>query len=506
MKKILYMPLDERPCNYNFPILLSEGTEYTMVVPPVEMLGDKKTPANCEGLWKWFDENAKGAYGAIVSIDMLVYGGIIPSRLHYLKADECREKLKGLKRIKASNPDMKIFAFNLIMRCPSYSSSDEEPDYYEDYGKEIFRKAYIEHKTSLGIVDDEEKKELDEISKKLPDEILNDYIDRRKINMEVNKESINYVKDGTIDFMVVPQDDSAPYGLTAIDQQSVRNYIIKNDLSLKVYMYPGADEVGCTLLARMINEDKSLKPMVYVRYSSVVGPNVIPLFEDRILAESVKYHVLCAGGLITTSLSEADVVLMINSPGEIMMEADEQNIMNISYNVQRNLPEFVEYIDYVVNNCNKTCIIADVAYTNGADLELISLLRQKNLLFKAAAYAGWNTSSNTLGTCILQGMIYNIYGKSIHHNNFLALRYVEDAGYCGYVRQFVCNEKLDELGLNYFKADGRRGKVSEIVKEELEKFIQSRLKNDEYEIIIDDCYMPWRRMFEVGLKVRVNKI
>jgi hypothetical protein len=503
MKKILYVSLDERPCNYNFPTMIADSTDIEMIYPPIELLGVKKKPANTNKLWDWVFENVDKADGAILSIDMLLYGGIVPSRLHSLSIEECEQRLENITKLKSIKPDLKIFAFNLIMRCPSYSSSEEEPDYYEDYGRLIFRTGYINHKKDLGIAEDEEIKELKDINKKLPKHILNDYVGRRKINREVNRRVIDYVKKGFIDFLVIPQDDSSPYGYTAIDQQYVRESISKNGLNFKIYMYPGADEVGCTLLARMINEDKNICPKVYVRYSSTKGPFLIPLYEDRILNESVKYQVTCAGGQICSSLSEADIVLAINCPGGQMMEAMEEDKRDRGYNVDRNIVEFVNYIDYVVNEVKKPCIVGDVAFTNGGDLELVGLMRQKKLLFKVAAYAGWNTSSNTLGTCIAQGMLYSIYGSNQSHKDFLALRYVEDVGHCSFERQLVANEILPGMGFSDFNIDGQRGKVSKIVMEELIKFTEENLNYDNYHINITDCYMPWSRMFEVGLKVNL---
>lgn len=504
MKKIIYVPLDERPCNYHFPVMLGSVTDYEIIAPPAELMGDKKVPANVEGLWNWLFEASKDAFGAILSLDTLVYGGIMASRLHSYSKEECRKRLEGLRKLKENNKELKIFAFNLIMRCPRYSSSDEEPDYYENWGKEIFTQGYIKHKVDLGISTDDEVEELKDIETRLPKEYLKDYTNRREINREVNKKAIDYVKENTIDFMIVPQDDSAPYGLTAIDQQNLREYINNSDVNLKVYMYPGADEVGCTLLARLINEDKGLKPLVYTRFSSLQGPFIIPLYEDRLLYESLKYQIIAAGGLMVDSLKEADMVLLVNTPGETMMEAVSQKHRNVGYNVFRNIVEIAEYADYVINTVKKPCIIADVAFANGSDLELIKLLRQKKLLFKLAGYAGWNTSSNTLGTCITQGMLFSIYGDSKENRDFLALRYVEDAGYCAYTRKKVCDEYLPSMGLDYFNADGSRGKVAEIVRNELNGFIDRNLNYDNYKIEILDTYMPWRRMFEVGLNVMVR--
>ena len=45
MKKIVYLPLDERPCNYAFAGFLSEeNPSFTLVRPATEILGKKKFP------------------------------------------------------------------------------------------------------------------------------------------------------------------------------------------------------------------------------------------------------------------------------------------------------------------------------------------------------------------------------------------------------------------------------------------------------------------------------
>ncbi|MGG4035678.1 DUF4127 family protein [Paenibacillus cisolokensis] len=503
MKKIVYIPLDERPCNYEFPAALAQGTDIDVVRPEPDLMGKKKTPGDVERLWAWLLEQAKDADGAILSLDTLVYGGILPSRLHTFTVEQCGQRLRNLRKLKEANPALKVFAFNLIMRCPRYSSSDEEPDYYEDWGREIFLKGYIGHRLRLGLATEEEQAELRSIEASLPPEYWQDYTERRAVNREVNKLAVQLVQEGTVDFLVIPQDDSAPYGLTAMDQQLVRDRIAELDAELRVYMYPGADEVGCTLLARMINDMRGRKPLVYVHYAGTRSPFVTPLYEDRDLHESVKYHILAAGGLVASSLADADLVLCVNAPGETMMEAVAQHDANPGYHVGRNIVELVETADYAIRHLRKPCIVADVAFANGADLGLLKLLRARKLLFRLAGYAGWNTSSNSLGTCIAQGMIFAIYGDTAAHRDFLSLRFVEDAGYCAHVRHYVTNEVLPGLGFDYFKVDGQRGQVSGIVKEELYKFVQSRIDDDNYRIVIDDCYMPWGRMFEVGLKTRV---
>lgn len=38
-KKLIVVPLDERPCNYEFPYLLAKETEYAVERPPVKLWG-----------------------------------------------------------------------------------------------------------------------------------------------------------------------------------------------------------------------------------------------------------------------------------------------------------------------------------------------------------------------------------------------------------------------------------------------------------------------------------
>ncbi|GAB6990912.1 DUF4127 family protein [Paenibacillus pini] len=500
--KIVFVPLDERPCNYEFPYLLAQGTEHQLVRPPMEMMGFKKLPGHTESLWSWTEEQSADADGAILSIDTLLYGGIIPSRLHALKPEEIAMRIQRLRGLKEHNPKLKVFAFQLIMRCPQYSIADEEPDYYADWGREIFRQGFISHRKELAIATSDELKELEHVESQLPVEIMADYMNRRAVNIEAIRMVLDMISDGIIDFMIIPQDDSAPYGHTAKDQQKVRALISNLNLELKTYMYPGADEVGCTLLARMVNENSGKVPMVYPRLAAVQGGFVIPLFEDRFFYESLKYQIIAAGGLIASSAEEADMILLINTPGETMMEAVSQQHSLYSYDIYRNIIELVEYGNYMLRHYRKPVAIADVGYANGGDLKLVKMLRQKEMLFELAGYAGWNTSSNTLGTVICQSMLYLYYGRTQAHLDFLSLRYAEDVCYCAVVRETLNSGEVASMGLNKFQLDGQRGQVSHLVWRRLEETLDCIINTKQGRVEITDCYMPWNRTFEVGLSTR----
>ena len=149
--------LDERPCNYDYPGMMPK-TEYELVLPPKDIMGRKKQPGNTDEIARWLMENAENADAMVVSLDTLVYGGILPSRLHLCEKEELVSRADILKKLKEINPSMKLYVFGLIMRCPSYSSDDEEPDYYENFGAEIHLYGKYTHMEKLDKLTEEDKK------------------------------------------------------------------------------------------------------------------------------------------------------------------------------------------------------------------------------------------------------------------------------------------------------------------------------------------------------------
>ena len=497
MKKLVYLPLDERPCNARFVPLLYGNGEVQVVTP--NKFGEKKIPADLAALDEFLLRECADADGLVLSMDMLLYGGLVPSRLHHMTEEEVLSRIGLVRTLKQNNPAMEIYAFQCIMRCPQYSSGDEEPDYYGLYGREIFLLGQAEHRASLGLDGDDPAA----LREKIPADVLADYTARRAFNAKRNIDTLSLVEDGVIDFLIFPQDDASPYGFTSLDQQKVRACIADKQLWTKVYMYPGADEVGLTLSTRMVLHFASRRPKAWVTYAATTAPEMIPLFEDRPLGETIKYHLLAAGLRLAGSAAEADVVLAVNAPGSEMRDASRQPCPERGYAVERTLIAFALQIEDLLAD-GKVVTVADVAYSNGADRELIALLNRMNLLGRLHGYAGWNTSSNTMGTSIAMGVHALLEGLTPRHMDFLALRLVEDAGYCANVRGDVRDTELPQRGLDWFNAGGARGEISRIVWDKLNACVQEKLSSVAEHIVIDDVWMPWKRMFEVGLNVHWN--
>ena len=498
--KILLIPLDERPCNTIFPKMICNSNEsIELKEPNMSLLGRKKIAANADEISDFLYNNIHDCDSIVLSIDMLVYGGLIPSRLHHLEKNEAIRRLKVIKRIKESNPKIKIYAFNCIMRAPSYDSSEEEPDYYQNYGYALFRRKYLlDYKNRHGL-DEIKQQELDGI--KIPQEIVNDYESRRDFNTMINLEVVKYLEEGYIDFLVIPQDDSSPYGYTAISQKVVIEEVKKKKLDMKAMIYPGADEVAMSLLARAYNEYLNVEPKVYPFYSSVLGPTIVPKYEDRPMFESLKSHIRACKARIVDSAKEADIILAINSPGKVMQESFiDKNDLDITYTSYRNLLDFAHKIKDFINEGYKVAL-CDSAFSNGGDVQLIDYLDEMNILDSLVSYAGWNTNCNSLGTTLAQAFI----GGIINTLNNLCYRIIEDVFYQSIVRKSVVENDLVSLGLSYYDFKDQQDTVENIIGQKLQSYYDSMRLAKKYPVIINKVYMPWRRMFEIGLEIEVKK-
>ncbi|MBD2870177.1 DUF4127 family protein [Paenibacillus arenilitoris] len=510
MSKIVYLPLDERPCNAKYPKMIAAITDLALVAPPAALLGAKKRPAAFEGLARWLSAEAERADYLIVSADMLVYGGIVPSRLHQLPYAECAARLSVLKELKRRNPALRIYAFSLIMRAPAYDSSDEEPDYYEHYGQAICRYGWLEDKQAAAPPGEEERLERERLLARIPQEVLGDFLRRRATNARINELAIEFVKEGVIDQLIIPLDDNAEYGFSPMEQRNLLFAVERGNLMDRVLIHPGADEVGCILFAKVFCEVKQYQPEACVRYSSTRGPAIIPKYEDRSLNESVKSHLNAGGAFMGDSAHTADFVLMVHSPPVSQQDvAESPNPFarrHRAYYSEVHTAEFVTALD-ALSRRGHLVALADVASCNGADHALMQLLAKKNLLRRLTAYAGWNTSGNTLGTVVSHAIVASYYRRSPSRpahsdamsDRFRLYRFIEDWGYQTLARQQIAAH-LPELGGNYFQIGHIRERVSQLVTDKLRRFCTDFLgeaAGGAADGLSAD--LPWNRMFEVDL-------
>lgn len=505
------IPLDIRPYNYQFlEDIVKMDKEVSLKLPKKELLGSRKNPADLEYLKEYILENVADTDAFIISLDMLVYGGLFPSRLHNNDVEELKGRLDILRDIKKINPNCKIYGSNLILRTPKYNSSEEEPDYYAVCGEDIFKYGHFLDKKNRVVLSLEEEKEFEDIDKRLNKDYLNDFVNRRNKNISVILYALELVKEGIIDTLIVPQDDASEFGFTAMDQKKVYYEISRLRIADKVFLHPGTDESGCTLITRAYL-DKKGEFSIYPYYITEAFKNIIPNYEDRPFQYSLLSHTKACGINLVENIEEANSVLAINGAPVKMQEAYEVSFgendisqrKDISYYRYRNFPVFCEKLNKFIE-ANKEVSVLDVAFSNGGEEELIAYLDKYNLLEKIKAYAGWNTCCNSLGT-VLAAMTFAYFGKEQEKvENFKARRFASDWAYQSEVMLSIQFNELKKWGGSFSNFNDKEKELMELIKVRVKEQIETTFVNSykSKKIDIEEVKAPFKRMR--GLEFIVN--
>lgn len=514
MVKIIYIPLDERACNYSFPQKLAQMTDdIDLLVPAYEDMGMLKTPADYNKIWEWIFKIAPSCEYAIFSVDTLVYGNIINSRTHHRTCQECKETLDNFRKLKEINPNLKIHAFNLVARVAAYDNAHEDPDYWATQGWNIWRYTFLMDKISRNHADNAEKKEFEELKNKIPKNHLDDFLERRKVDLFTNLYCVDLVKDGVFDILTVPKDDTAEYGYAAMDQIAIAKKVREERLMNKVLVYPGADEVGCVLFARVFNLIKNYTPRVYVRYSSTLGPTIIPSYEDRPLNESIKSQITSAGGIYEDNSDHSDCMLAINSPGKYMIESSEQYTKDLTFISHINMHEFLRYINYYVTSYKKSVGVAEVSVCNGCENEFMDYALLMGIYDKVQGFGGWNTSQNTIGVVLAQTVIASYYDR--YADNYQTFKLAEEFK----LRNIICDWLYQSNVLHRFFME-TKDKINPYCLEDnynyakdyfinhLNKCILEKF-NGQYkgaQIVIENLCFNWDGIFYINFDIKLDGI
>ena len=494
----LFIPLDNRPVCYSYPVKVMEAAGYKVYTPPEKLLATRTTPADTEKLWKWLESRAEKVDAAVISTDALIYGGLVASRTHSFTMAELESRVKRLQDLQIDK-DVRFYGFSTLMRTPRESYGNVEPDYYSNVGPAIYRYSQLSDKSDLHEETLLEDFEAGAFERNLAKAHLKDWLDRRYKNMEINHRLAMLTRVGRFDYFAIGKDDNAPLSHTHMEARKISlNNAYLSDESFQIL--PGVDQLGLLLLTRAANALSGRSPKVYQMYVEGVGPKTIPQYSDLPLGKSVPEQIAAAGGKIVYSQEAADVVLAINTPADGTMY-DSTNLSNQYYASPANKRYIVNLGRMLEQGVNIS--LADVAFSNGGDNGFMNEMSLRGYTDKLSAYNGWNTADNTIGFAIAQGML----APQIDREDRLRLmreRIIDDWYYQSNGRRIITDEleKNKKAAYKYTLNE----MMPHIKKQALD--IISRLAVN-YDITAGtrfDLVFPWNRLFEVDIiKVQQDK-
>ena len=495
---LLFIPLDNRPVCFSYPVKVMEAAGYKIYTPPEKLLATRTAPADTEKLWKWLESRAEKVDAAVISTDALIYGGLVASRTHSMSMPELEAKVRRLQNLRMDK-DTRLYGFSTLMRTPRESYGNVEPAYYSNVGPAIFRYSQLSDKSDLHAETLLEDFEVGAFERNLAKAHLKDWLDRRNKNMEINHQLAMLTRVGRFEYFAIGKDDNAPLSHTHME---ARKIILNNgylsDESFQIL--PGVDQLGLLLLTRAANALSRKSPAVYPMYVEGVGPKTIPQYSDLPLGKSVPEQVIAAGGKIVYSPDAADVVLAINTPADGTMY-DSTNLSNQYYASPANKRYIVNLGRMLEKGANIS--LADVAFSNGGDNGFMNEMSLRGFTEKLSAYNGWNTADNTVGFAIAQGMLAPQIAKD-KQLMLMRERILDDWYYQSNARRII----TDELEKN--KKEAYKYTLNEMmpkIKKQAMDIINRLAVN--YDITAGtkfDVVFPWNRLFEVDIvKLKQDK-
>ena len=476
------LPLDNRPVSYLLPKQIADFSSINLVLPERKHLGDLNKGADLNYIQEWL-QNINNTDGLIISLDTWIYGGLVQSRKHSFSLEELKARANSF-HLPSTFSHLPKYGFSSILRIPNYNSSEEEKDYWQDYGEKIFKWSELMHKVGKGIQDCETSNEelIDkwyQSTKEIPPEILANYKALRDKNLTINMLWLESLHEDLFNYLIFSCDDSAKYGMNIVEAEYLKKKINTHQFTNKANVISGTDEIPLLLLTKAILDTARTKPSVALYFNSQKGKDEIARYESMSIYDSVKSKIKLLG-LEIKDPQNADMMAVVHSSD--LVQGDHAFSIN-SIDTQKNTAELISKLKEI----NKPFILIDLAYANGSDPNLIdTLLKSKINLDNLYGYSAWNTCSNSTGSALAIGINRWIAEKNSSFNKesfkkCLLTRFLDDYAYQAKIR----HKKLTEEKLS----------------KEMEPYINEFSTFLGIKPNLITCTLPWKRSFEIEIKL-----
>lgn len=497
----MLIPLDDRPSTLLFPQQIARIGGGLLRVPPRHLLGRAYTPGRSDAISEWMTQNRRSVERAIVSTDMLCYGGLVASRTSAASAPDALRRLSVLDGL-----GVPVVAFATIPRLSLRTSDAQAP--YERPLHDWAASGKTEPPASV------------------PPEIVQEYLGVRQRNLQVLHGLLERVDSGVVETLVIGQDDAAPRGPHLAERQALEEEIARRGLGGRVRILSGADELAMNLVAGWLARRAGVRPSFAIRYSDPEAGARIPPLESRPLDEAMDEHLALSGA---SRGPQADVTLFVEVPSEKPFEPPPLEAR----------PEDLTRTGQLVAALQEArargerVALADLRLVNRADPVLAREILAQVPLWDLEAYAAWNTPSNALGTAIAQAVVHTLARKRGLHwppgrvlesektqQAFTFARLIDDFAYQALIRPTLSEDVKglprdpDPL-LNLYGPAGLRARLDAVAwaREEFQKRLEGRSyavpalrRLLEFQEMRLEVVLPWPRIFEVEARLDLRLV
>ncbi len=513
MKKILLVPLDGRPPCRQFVMDVGRIANYEVIAPPSEIQDYYSLPGDTVALRKWIEESINGSHALILSIDQLLCGGLLTAREKDVSSEEVASMLAFLQRLHAAHPEVPIYAFSILPRLTPQDTIDgyHEKRWLMDYSRLVGKRAD-------GLpVDENEIRVLEE---KISSESMKKYLSHFRKNTAINRQLAALAKAGVFERLILGQDDGERHSIPNMEKNELRRYLRERNISEeRVFLTHGADEIALTLLAEIRNRETGFRPRVFLKYND----------------EKSRHSIMPYMAISTEDTAEEKLRMLNAIPASSPEEADFTLFLSTNDSDEDTLGSRKDSLRYLKQQQGYPIALVDLSKHFQKSETLMPLLIEEDYPVNSLiAYAGWNTTSNSIGTALAQACIFTgqksvlrsredalrLYAANL---SFLQNRILEDIFYLKDVIDLVNTSLIKEGYINTADLDlehnarWANAMLQHAMQERIASYTGTKAFRQPISIstpkgpaCIRVCHLsadmsyPWPRTFEIYLESRIQ--
>lgn len=386
--KVVLLPLDSRPPCTKLVADNGHTAGIEVVMPPSQYMDYYTQPGDISALRLWLATEIKQADEAIISIDQLLYGGLIASRNKSITDNDIAELIAYLQQLHADNPQVKLYAFAILPRMtpPDYIEVYEDRENLMEWSRLIHR--YYDDPS------EENYTNWQAAQQNIPLEHIQAYAEIYERNYRLNCQLAELMQSGVLHQLVLAQDDGEAFSLPNLKLNEFLNHLEEKGVSTDhLAVIHGADEVALSIFTNITKEKTGRAEhfKVFVDYNAPEMVDKIMPYMAISNQETVTERLAFNHSVQVDSVDEADYVLFISCGSQATMNERRKSIDRLSL-----------YHDW-----GKPIALVDLSQKFSAQEALFPLMLKEDYpLNGLVAYAGWNTTSNSIGTAVGQAEIY----------------------------------------------------------------------------------------------------
>ena len=490
--QVAYIPIDNRPVNYDRVKMLAKSVGFELLMPEEDtfrtaldnMKPNKNgsTYGDREKLLNWLKETDKTCDYFVLSLDQLLSGGLVASR--WLDNTDLTFEFEVADYIINLAKNNTVVLFDTVMRLASTVNYQgyQMPEYnnLRSYGS-VARLTLTGSELTVdniiaGYKYGENGKK---ISTPLSDKAVDKYLASRTRKLKL----IDYILSKSLEdleYCYIGVDDSS----TTTNIQTNEINLISNKLGDNGVIYAGTDELGLMGITRIVTKLYG-SPKVGVTYFGNSKDQIADEFDFASLEYEINNHIKSLGcTVVDGGKGDVEVLVITKNSG------NDQAI------------KLVDKAFELVEN-KKPVIIIDPNSKN-ADFLQKQLLTREFPLSMLLGYSNWNTAANAMGIALSNGISRYTYLANCSNITRQSHRGFLEASTFGFLKDISYKYygfSIENPGVSAY------GSYAYIVKQingsEMITSLSPYTVSKHETVSVSNFRYPWERTFEMTFDVKV---